>query len=468
MSFPRKEFFSSSCISIYQESCIHETSPRPDPADDLAEKWTELEWQALWYSGAFGTTFRTTAGALVEIIQFGFWNREPGPDFVHAAVRVDGEQTLEGDIEWDMHVADWEHHRHSQNAAFDQVVLHVFLYKGVANHFTRTTQNREVIQVHLQSKVDLLNATPPIAHPGQCCAPLRQQSDRTIDGLIETAAKVRMQRKADQFNRAAIAHGMDEALFQGLAVALGYKLNKIPFLLLAQRAKLQLLRDQGSAAESLLFGIAGFLENSMTNHALSIDRDYWRHLWEHWWQLRSQFAHFILQRNLWRFGMTRPSNHPHRRLGALAELARRWKEVRLLRPRLDEVAEWISGLSHPFWDNHFTLSSDPTVRPMRLLGETRINEILANVIHPMLVSSNQADWESYKQIRAELSNRRLAIVCRRLFGEIDRAREHVRFLYQQQGLIQIFEDFCLADSTNCAGCQFPKMIAKLPTGNLTE
>ena len=98
---------------------------------------------------------------------------------------------------------------------------------------------------------------------------------------------------------------------------------------------------------------------------------------------------------------------------------------------------------------------------MRLLGETRINEILANVIHPMLVSSNQADWDAYKKIRAELSNRRLAIVCRRLFGETDRAREHVRFLYQQQVLLQIFEDFCLADTTNCADCRFPKMIAKL-------
>src|ERR1700675_1971415 len=85
----------------------------------------------------------------------------------------------------------------------------------------------------------------------------------------------------------------------------------------------------------------------------------------------------------------------------LSELVRRWKEFRLLRPRLDEVAERISGLSHPFWEYHFTLSSDPNVRPMRLLGETRINEILANVIHPMLASSDQADWESYKKIRGK-------------------------------------------------------------------
>src|ERR1700731_1872048 len=138
MNFPRKEFFSSSCFSIYQESCIHETPQRPDPVGDLAEKWTELEWQALWYSGAFGTTFRSTDGALVEIIQFGFWNRESGPDFVHAAIRIDGNRTLEGDVEWDMQVADWERHGHSQNLAFDKVVLHVFLYGGGASHFPRT------------------------------------------------------------------------------------------------------------------------------------------------------------------------------------------------------------------------------------------------------------------------------------------------------------------------------------------
>ena len=87
--------------------------------------------------------------------------------------------------------------------------------------------------------------------------------------------------------------------------------------------------------------------------------------------------------------------------------------------------------------------------------------IVANVIHPMLVATNQADWESYQKIRAELSNRRLMIVCQRLFGQTDRATEYIRFLYQQQGLLQIFEDFCLADATNCAACRFPEMVSKL-------
>jgi Protein of unknown function (DUF2851) len=456
-----KESFCFLYESVYQEPRNRVTPLLCEPTGNLTEKWTELEWQAMWYSGTFGTTFRTVSGSLVEIIQFGFWNREPGPDFVHASLRVDGEKLLEGDIELDMHVADWDRHGHSQNPAFDRVVLHLFLRKSGASHFTRTTLNREVIQVHLQSEIDLLQDHPPIAHPGRCCAPLGRLAARAIDSLIETAARIRMQRKADQLHRAALVHGMDEALFQAFAVALGYKLNKIPFLVLAQRTKLQLLRDHGPAAESLLFGIAGFLEDRNLNNAPSVDPDYWRRLWEYWWQLRSQFAHLVLRQNLWRFGMTRPGNHPHRRLGALAELVRRWKEVRLLSPRLAEVADWLSGLSHPFWDHHFTFTSRPTARPFHLLGQTRINEILANVIHPMLVATNQSDWDAYKTIQSELSNRRLSIVCKRLFGETDRAREHIRFLFQQQGLLQIFEDFCLADATNCASCRFPDVVARI-------
>jgi Protein of unknown function (DUF2851) len=453
------------CLAIYREAPCLDVAVAREPLGHFAEKWTELEWQALWYSGAFGTAFRSTEGALIEIVQFGFWNRESGPDFVHAAIRVDGGEAKEGDVEWDMHVADWERHGHSQNPAFDKVVLHVFLYSGGVSHFTRTTQNREVIQIHLQKEVDLLDTAPPLAHPGRCCAPLCELPAATIDSLIEAAAHIRMQKKTEQFRRAAIVHGMDEALFQALASAFGYKLNKLAFLLLAERAKLRFLRECGAAAESLLFGLAGFLEDPEMNRTALAQHDYWRGLWQHWWRLRSQFERHILERNIWKFGMTRPSNHPHRRLGALAELVRRWKEMRVLRPILEDAAEWFGTLSHEFWDYHFTLTSTATERPVRLLGETRINEILANVIQPMLMSSQQGDWKAYKSIRSELGNRRLAIVCRRLFGDMDRAKEHVRFLYQQQGLLQIFEDFCMADTTNCAGCRFPEMIAKLRQAN---
>jgi Protein of unknown function (DUF2851) len=362
---------------------------------------------ALWYSGAFGTAFRSTTGALIEIIQFGFWNREPGPDFIHAAIRIDGRKELKGDIELDLHVADWDRHGHSANSAFDQVILHLFLHRSGADHFTRTTEHREIPQVHLRKEVEHLAVRPPIAHPGNCCAPLQLLTDPQVDGLIETAAQVRIERKSEQFRRASLVHGTDEALFQAVAAALGYKPNKIAFLLLAQRAKLRDLREQGSAAESILFGLAGFLEDPLLNDSEARNREYWGMLWEHWWRVRNQFAPYILKPGTWKFGMTRPSNHPHRRLGALAEIARRWRELRMLPPELEAVADWFQRLTHPFWDWHFTLASRTTRRAVRLIGDARINEILANVISPMLFTSSRENWDAYKRIRSELGNRNL-------------------------------------------------------------
>ena len=51
----------------------------------------ELELQARWFAGDFGKRFRTICGREVEIVQFGTWNREAGPDFDGAAISVDNE-----------------------------------------------------------------------------------------------------------------------------------------------------------------------------------------------------------------------------------------------------------------------------------------------------------------------------------------------------------------------------------------
>ena len=230
--------------ALYREYVQTHVPSVQENANILQQQWSELEWQALWYSGACGTSFRATNGALVEVVQFGFWNREPGPDFIRACIRVDGSTELQGDIEFDIRAVDWEQHRHSQNSSYDGVILHVFLHRPGARFFTQTSNHHDILQVHL--KPDLLPSrlsfAPGIAKTGACAAPLRQLRPAQIDELLETAALVRIQRKAEQLQRAIRIHGIDEALFQAIAIALGYKSNKVPFLIIAQRVPLKFSR----------------------------------------------------------------------------------------------------------------------------------------------------------------------------------------------------------------------------------
>src|SRR6202035_3236278 len=113
----------------------------------------ELELQARWFAGDFGRQFISKAGDKIEIVQFGTWNREAGPDFRDAAIRINGGGPIRGCIEIDLLDRSWETHAHSTNPAFEETVLHVFVERSDREFFTRTKSNRNVPQVHIDPAV---------------------------------------------------------------------------------------------------------------------------------------------------------------------------------------------------------------------------------------------------------------------------------------------------------------------------
>ena len=76
---------------------------------------SELELQARWFAGDFGREFVSTNGDQIEIVQFGVWNREAGPDFRDAAIRINGSEPIHGSIEIDLLDRSWESHGHATN-----------------------------------------------------------------------------------------------------------------------------------------------------------------------------------------------------------------------------------------------------------------------------------------------------------------------------------------------------------------
>ena len=235
---------------------------RERPLFPLPRNLSELELQARWFAGDFGRIFTTTAGEQIEIVQFGTWNREAGPDFSDASIQIGGGEVARGSIEFDRADQNWETHGHATNPAFDQTVLHVFTEAGPRAFFSRTSRNRNVPQVRVDpaSLPAGLSTNIPLAHPGRCHAPLRDLPEERVRSILDAAARFRLQRKTFRLQRLTEVHGLDESLFQELAAALGYKQNKLPFTLLAQRLPLKMLRAQPNEIEAVLFGVAGFLE----------------------------------------------------------------------------------------------------------------------------------------------------------------------------------------------------------------
>jgi hypothetical protein len=426
----------------------------------------ELELQALWFAGTFGRDFRTTCGKSVRIIQFGEWNRGAGPDFIQAAVEINGELRT-GPLELDPDSAAWEAHNHATNPAFRDVVLHVVFQANARGNFVRTCEHREVPQVLITEMQlsDALNRPQrevAIAHPGRCVYPLKNLTTSAVSSLLDEAAAYRANLKAARWLKTGDVHGRDAALFQSTAETLGYRGNSLAMRLLAQRAPLALLKTEGSSAEAVLFGTAGFLSPRLHEQAPPDTRDYLRGLWDAWWKSRARFEATGSRAIPWKTHGQRPANHPHRRVGALAALINAWPQYRrlaLARPfAVKPVVDFLHALDHGFWSHRHTLTSAASPGRVSLFGRSHALELVANHLAPLAMREDGMTFRSYQKLRNSSPNDKVKRCAIRLFGSLKAAQPWTRRVSHHQALLQVYQDFCLEDFSDCDKCPFPEQL----------
>ncbi len=307
---------------------LHEGQPTPP----------ERLLQAIWFHQRLCRDRLTTQdGRLLQVLHPGFWNREAGPDFRDAVLQFEGEAPRTGDVEVDLNSSHWTAHRHHVNPNFKQVALHVVWEASPETQLATLALppflDAPVGQLALWLASDAALVSPQ-ALPGKCCAPLRDLSAEQQKELLHQAALVRLQSKAAQYQARTRQAGQEQALWEGLFRALGYKHNAWPMQRLAELRPR--LHPFGSKLEPLvlqarLLGVGGLLPNDLPKNAVG-SGPYWRELWDCWWRERDAFADCVLPRSLWHFGGLRPANHPQRRLA----LAAHWLAAGDLVSRLEK------------------------------------------------------------------------------------------------------------------------------------
>ena len=255
--------------------------------------------------------------------------------------------------------------------------------------------------------------------------------------MIEEAAEFRLRMKHAAHARAVTLHGAEAALFYSVATGLGYKNNSIPFLLAAQRTGLR--AAAAPDGEARLFGLSGFLQPTTFDEADPATKDYLKPLWEKWWGVRDSMARLVLPHSLWKFSGIRPSNHPHRRMGALAATAARFSNLLsgIRSGGKQGFVEFFESLPHPYWSRCWNLSAAKLDGEIALVGPDRIRDLLVNTLFPSLPLEKAR--EETKALRGGTPSGRLRKASEWLIGSMD--PHLMRTARQQQGLLQLFADF---------------------------
>jgi hypothetical protein len=435
---------------------------------------SELAIQALWFEQLYRPILTTDDGRTVEIIQPGFWNHAGGPDFTRAAVRfADRPDVVVGSVEVHLRPDDWHAHGHHADAAYDETVLHV-VWDGDPGRkfFPATSSFRRLPQVVLSRQIiapweelrplcdEVAQGPRPGARPGRCSPEFARLSPAQVLGIVRTAGLHRVRHKARRWHWRGRIAGAEQALFEALAEALGFHSNQVPMRLVAQRlpwAKLRRLDPPARLAH--LFGVAGFLPGESAARLRAGSRDWLRQLWEIWWKARDPLAHALLGRSQWKLAGLRPLNRPERRLAALAQIVPVLPKLAAAVAARDDArfAELLLGVRDGFWERHATLTGGELARPCLLIGEERMHDILVNVFWPLvsLDDSPAAERGLMKMTSAPNSVAKLA-TQRMLVAPLTAKQQREALV--QQGLLQIFRDYCLTDCSQCQACTFPELV----------
>jgi hypothetical protein len=402
----------------------------------------------------------TTDDRRVEVIDPGLHNRNSGPDFFNAKVKIGGTLWV-GNVEIHDRSSDWYVHGHDSDAHYNNVVLHVV---GVADRDVQTEAGDFVPQLVLEvpqrvhdNYEELLrtDSYPP------CYRIIPQLTSLTVHSWMAALQTERLEQKTIAIGERVRQAGgsWEDAYFQTMARNYGFGINGDAFEEWARHIPLQAVgkhRDDLFQIEAIFLGQAGLLELSAIPERYqqqALSEGYFSKLRNEYQYLAHKFSLTPMDASLWRFLRLRPQNFPHIRISQLANLYYQRKAgLSALIDCKDTVAmaEMLRTQVTPYWETHYTFGSE-SMKNAKHLSPFSINLLMINTCVPMLFAYGRhamkeslcdRAFDILEQLKAE--NNHIIRMWKECGLDVKSAGD-------SQALIQLKREYC--DKRECLRCR---------------
>ena len=328
----------------------------------------------------------STKGDAVEIIHPGTIQKNAGPDFFNAQVEIDNIKWA-GDVEIHLKSSDWMKHNHQKDPAYNKVILHVVweedqsIYRREGSLIPTLELRGRVHKSILDKYLELIKSRTWIP----CEAHIREVPKIYKRQLMDQLIVERLQKKSNRIKQILELNKNDweATLYQLLAKYFGFKVNAVPFELLANALPYKIIRRyqrNRTQVEALLFGQAGFLNKTLKgSYPLLLQKEYKFLSNKH--QLKP------IDLSIWKFMRMRPSNFPTIRLAQFASLLSMHSSVfqKILESKdLDRLKALFDISTHEYWQAHYRFDVPAGKMQQKDLGSSSIEILIINVILPML------------------------------------------------------------------------------------
>ncbi|MGC4128542.1 MAG: DUF2851 family protein [Bergeyella sp.] len=410
---------------------------------------TEKLLQYIWNFRLFSRfDFTDTDGNALEILDFGKWNQDSGPDFLFGKIKTKG-TILAGNIELHLRSSDWIFHHHSENPEFENVILHVvFLHdcevEELSNRNIPTLELKNLINSDLLWKYELMlqeNLFIP-------CEKIFNSEKMPVN-FCESTLLRKLDEKSEEIEvrLSRFKNDYEAVLFHQLAYAFGLKVNAEIFRQIAENIDFSVVRKISNnpvQLHALLYGKSGFL-----NVNLDDQMKIWKQEYDF---IKNKFQIPDVAFSP-KFLRLRPPNFPTIRLSQLANLIHQQQGLFSKIIHAENISELYDIFRNikadSYWNCRFNFGKISETETEKMLTKDFIDLVIINAVLPLKytyhkrLNENTADeiMNFYREILPEKNT--IVRQWEQLNVKINSALESQAFLYH-------YRNNCI--SKKCLNC----------------
>jgi len=351
---------------------------------------TEAFLHFIWQRQYFDSSNLTTAdGKPIEILFQGFHNQNAGPDFFQSRIRIDDIEWV-GAVEIHLRSSDFFAHGHHKDEAYGTVVLHV-VWEQEGDVHLHDHWSPPVLVLKGRVEPELIARYENLVYkpsPVLCGDSLSGVNPAAVHAMISQAAAMRLEQKIAEVSKLIEHCGMNrqEAAYRLTARTFGLHVNAEPFMRLASLVPLKILLRFGKEIfpiESLLFGVAGFLDGAPEDEWHAALQKEFLHMKKKFSALRT------MNKCEWKFLRMHPHNFPTLRIAQFAALISCAPELISdhLPEDLSEIRKAFSRIRPSlYWEQHFRFGVAASGQPMAVPGTKFFELFMINVRVPLALA----------------------------------------------------------------------------------
>ncbi len=390
-------------------------------------------------------------GNKITILETGLHNFDAGPDFFNAKIKI-RETIWAGNIEIHLKSSFWETHKHQNDKAYDNVILQLVLEHDKEVYNTKGEQiltcELKFDNKYLENYDSLIKSENNIA----CKNFITKIDNFTLNSWLTNILIERIKQKTEYLKNilSFTTNNWEEAFYISLAKAFGFKVNAVPFELLAKSLPSIILAKNKNNLfqfEALLFGQVGMLNDSKTND------EYFISLKKEYEFLKNKYKLKPIEPHLWKFLRIRPINFPTVRISQFAALIH--KSTHLFSKVLESkdsksIMQLFDIKASKYWDTHYTFGKESN-KKVKTFGKAASENILINTVIPIMFLYGKEKAKEDIQDKAIHFLESIKAEQNNITKKWAAIGLEVKNAYFSQSLIQLHNEYCI--KKRCLDCR---------------